>query len=189
VRADSVARARQDSINRAQPGYVVDSVHPPEEELRRFRVAVGGVPAKSFSGGSESREILVKRFLDAISTRDTADLRKMVLSPREFVDLYYPDSPNAHPPLYQSPSLEWGLIQNPSASGLNQLLRKFGGQRPRYAGHVCDQKVLHEGKVTRHQGCLVRLIGERGDTTNRLMFGSIVERDGQFKFLSYSNRL
>ena len=87
ARADSVARARQDSINREQPGYVIDSVHPPEEELRRFRVAVGGVPANSFSGGSESREALVQRFLDAISTRDTADLRKMVLSPREFVDL------------------------------------------------------------------------------------------------------
>ena len=39
IRADSVARARQDSINRATPGYVIDSLLPPEEEARRFRAA------------------------------------------------------------------------------------------------------------------------------------------------------
>src|SRR5512138_1154903 len=40
--ADSIERARQDSINRSQPGYVVDSARPPEEDLRRFRDVLGG---------------------------------------------------------------------------------------------------------------------------------------------------
>jgi hypothetical protein len=59
MREDSVARARQDSINRAQPGYIVDSVLPVEEELRRFREALGGTPATKLANGSESREALV----------------------------------------------------------------------------------------------------------------------------------
>ena len=37
IRRDSVARARQDSINRTLPGYVVDSILPIEEEVRRFK--------------------------------------------------------------------------------------------------------------------------------------------------------
>src|SRR5678815_1044414 len=61
VRADSIARARQDSINRASPGYVIDSVLPVEEELRRFRAAVGGTTAtEELRHASLSRADLVR---------------------------------------------------------------------------------------------------------------------------------
>src|SRR5262249_17367765 len=134
ARADSIARVRQDSINRAQPGYVIDSVHPPEENLRRFRAAVGGEPATKFTGGSSSRDSLVRRFLVAISARDPIAFAGMVMSGREFAYLYYPVSPNSHPPLYQPPAEEWSLIQIPSRAGMDDLLRKFGGQTVRYGG-------------------------------------------------------
>jgi len=189
VRTDSIARARQDSINRTLPGYVIDSALSPDEDLRRFRAALGGAPATAFSGGSPSREALVRRFMKAIIEKDSADLRTMVVHAREFADLYYPDSPNAHPPLYESPALAWSMIQNPSISGLTRLLKYWGGHPIRYAGHLCEPKVLHEGKTNRYTGCLVRIVDAKGDTTNRLMFGSIVERNGMYKFLSYSNRL
>ena len=61
IRTDSIARARQDSVNRAQPGYVVDSLLPIEEELRRFRAAIGGSPVTALAHGSASREELVRR--------------------------------------------------------------------------------------------------------------------------------
>jgi hypothetical protein len=189
LRSDSIARATQDSINRARPGYVIDSVHPPDEDLRRFRAAVGGVAVTTFSGGSGSRDSLVRRFMTAIAARDTAALRTMAMSGEEFAYLYYPVSPNSRPPLYQSPAEEWSLIQIPSRSGVDDLLSKFGGHEIRYGGHACDPGVLHEGSIRRYTGCLVKLIGDTGDTTNRYMFGSIVEYRGQFKFLSYSNRL
>ncbi|HET8784860.1 MAG TPA: hypothetical protein VFM38_04450, partial [Candidatus Limnocylindrales bacterium] len=63
VATDSMARARQDSINRAQPGYVVDSILPIEEELRRFRVGLGAAPSH-LVGGASSRETLIRRFAD-----------------------------------------------------------------------------------------------------------------------------
>jgi hypothetical protein len=81
------------------------------------------------------------------------------------------------------------MIQNPSTSGLTKLLRTWGGKPVTYVSHRCDPKVAQEGRVTRYAGCLVRLVDPRGDTTSRLMFGSIVARDGVFKFLSYTNRL
>src|ERR1043165_2290911 len=62
ARADSIARARQDSINRTLPGYVIDSLLPVDEELRRFRAAIGGEPVPAFVAGSPSREALAKRF-------------------------------------------------------------------------------------------------------------------------------
>jgi hypothetical protein len=188
VRADSIARARQDSLNRAQPGYVIDSILPVEEELRRFRAALPGDSATALAGGSPSREALVRRFVRALAANDTADLQRMAVRGREFADLYYPESPYTRPPYRQSPALAWSLIQNPSTSGLTRLVRRLGGQPITYVSHRCDPKVAREGRNVRYSGCLIRLVDERGDTVTKRYFGSILEREGQFKFLSYTNQ-
>lgn len=188
VRTDSTARARQDSINRAQPGYVVDSILPVAEELRRFRASLPGDSAASLSGGSASREALVRRFVRALSANDTAELRTMAVRGREFADLYYPESPYTHAPYRQSPALAWSLIQNPSTSGLTRLIRRLGGQPMTYVSHRCEPAAVHEGRNTRYTGCLLRVVDGRGDTVTKRYFGSILERDGRFKFLSYTNQ-
>src|SRR6476661_7758906 len=58
ARADELRRARQDSINRTLPGYVVDSIFPVDEEIRRFKTKIGGTPATVLAHGSPSREAL-----------------------------------------------------------------------------------------------------------------------------------
>lgn len=188
ARADSIARARQDSINRTLPGYVIDSALTVEEELRRFRANLPGDSATRFAGGSDSREALVKRFVRAVATSDTNDLRAMAVHAREFADLYYPESPYTRPPYRESPELAWRLIQNPSTNGLTRLLKRLGGTRLTYVSHACDPAIAHEGHTTRYAGCLVRTVDAKGDTTTRRLFGSIVARGGQYKFLSYTNQ-
>lgn len=189
AQADSIARARQDSINRASPRYVVDSILPPAEELRRFRALLPGDSATTLAGGSDSREALVRRFVRAVAANDTADLRAMAVHGREFADLYYPESPYARRPYYQSPALAWSLIQNPSTSGLTRLVRRLGGARMQYVSHSCDPKVLHEGRTTRYAGCVVRVVDAQGDTVTKRFFGSIIARGGSYKFLSFTNAI
>lgn len=189
VRADSITRARQDSINRKLPGYVVDSIFTTDEELRRFRVAIGGDSVTAFAGGNPSREALVRRFVDAVAANDTATLKAMVVHAREFADLYYLDSPFSRSPYRQSPSLAWRLIQDPSLSGLSKLLARRGGRPMTYVSHACDPKISREGRTTRYAGCIVTVREEGGKPITRRYFGSIVERGGQFKFLSYTNKI
>ncbi len=185
--SDSAALARTDSINRAQPGYVIDSILPPEEEMRRFRASFPGDSATEFIGGRESREALVKAFITAVAAADTSTLRAMVIHGREFADLYYPESPYARAPYRQPPSFAWRLIQDPSAAGLTSLLRRLGGTPVTYLSHRCDPKVVREGRTTRYAGCLVQVRNEKGAPQWKRLFGSIVERDKQYKFLSYTN--
>jgi hypothetical protein len=197
VRVDSIARARQDSINRTLPGYVVDSILPVEEELRRFRLAVQEQGASSENGtnhtvtelssGSDSREALVRRFIKALATSDSSDLRAMRLAAREFADLVYPESPYTRPPYRQSPALVWNQIRNPSASGLTRLLRRLGGEPLRYINHSCARKPERQGGNLVWTDCTVVLTDSSSDTTRHRLFGSIIERDGRFKFVSYSN--
>jgi len=188
VRADSIARARQDSMNRAQPGYVVDSILPIEEEMRRFSAAIGGTPVTALGHASPSRDALVKRIVGDVSRADSADLRGALLTPREFADLVYPNSPYTHPPYRQAPGLVWMLISNPSESGFTRLMRRRGGQPYRLTGYACDPKPDRQGPNTLWQNCSVRLVDEQGDTTTQRWFGSIIERDGRFKLVSYKNQ-
>jgi hypothetical protein len=187
TRADSIARARQDSINRSSPGYVIDSILPVEEELRRFRQDIGGAPVKRLANGSASRNELVRRFMAALSLRDSADLVRMALQPREFADLVYPESPYTHPPYHQSPALLWYQIENGSSTGFTRLMRRLGGQLLRYVDSRCDAKPDRQGHNSIWTNCFVRVVGPAGDTTSRRLFGSLIERDGMFKIVSYRN--
>ena len=187
TRADSIARARQDSINRASPGYIIDSIRPVEEELEQFRQAIGGSDVTRFANASPSRNALVQRFMSALSRGDTAELRRMALQRREFADLVYPESPYTHPPYRQSPGLVWYQIENGSSSGFTRLLRRLGGQPLHYIDNRCDSKPDRQGRNQIWSNCRVRLVSENGDTTSHRLFGSIIERDRLFKIVSYAN--
>ena len=186
IGADSIARARQDSINRATPGYVIDSLLPPEEEARRFRASFPDDSATTFTGGAPSRDALVRRFVHALATADTSDLRRTAVTPREFVDLYYPGSPYASGPYHQPVGFAWQMIQNPSEVGFRKL-RRTAGRPIAFVSQHCEPAVQHEGSVDRYTGCLVRIVDARGDTVTKRLFGSIVSYRGAYKFLSFTN--
>lgn len=187
ARADSIVRARQDSINRTLPGYVVDSIRPVEEELRQFRASAGGDSATKLVGGGSSRGELVRQFIAAVAGADTVTLREMVLTPREFSDLVYPESPYVRPPYRQAPGLVWSQIESSGTTGLTRLLRRLGGQPMRYLAHTCSGAPDSYGSNRIWKGCVVRITRTAGQTASVRLFGSIVERGGQFKFVNYAN--
>jgi hypothetical protein len=187
TRADSIARARQDSSNRASPGYVIDSILPVEEELRRFRTELGGHTVTRLANASTSRDALVRRFMMALARSDTGDLKRMALQPREFADLVYPESPYTHPPYHQSPALVWYQIENGSSTGFTRLLRRVSGQPLTYLDHRCDPKPDRQGQNEIWTNCILRIVGAAADTSAHRLFGSIIQRDGVFKIVSYRN--
>jgi hypothetical protein len=190
VRADSIARARQDSVNRAQPGYVIDSVVPVEEELRRFRAAIGApqTAMTALAGGRASREELVRAFVRAVAASDSGSLRAMQLDVREFADLVYPSSPYTHPPYQQAPGLVWAQIERPSHAGYGRLMRRMAGAPLAYVDHRCPDAPDIQGPNTIWTGCTLRVVRDGRDTVTARLFGSIIERRGRFKFVSYTNQ-
>ena len=188
MRADSIARTRQDSINRATSGYVIDSVIPVEEEILRFRAAIGGAVVTELQHASSSRTALVRRFIRDLAARDSADLRQAVISPREFADLIYPGSPNTRPPYRQGPGFVWMQISGQSSSGLTRVLQRRGGSAYAYLDHACPANPDIQAGNRLWTQCTVRVVSQAGDTTTQRLFGTIVERGGRFKFISYANQ-
>jgi len=187
--SDSAERARQDSVNRAQPGYVVDSALSVEEELRRFRDAIGGEAVTEFTGGSGSIDSLVARFVAAVERSDTVEFRRLAVSAREFADLIYRTSPFARPPYRQAPGFVWFQTQNASSAGLTGLLTRHGGRPFEIVAYTCAAPPEVQSANRIWTGCSAQIRRDDGSTRYERMFAAIVERGGRFKVLSYANDL
>jgi hypothetical protein len=166
---------------------VVDTAVSRDEALREFRE--GLAPTDSLTGGAPSRTALVRTFVRAVEQNDTVALERLALTRQEFAWTYYPTNPQAAPPYDLSPSLYWFLLEGRSRKGLAHLLTERGGQPLHYAGVRCDTTVSREGENTVTGPCAVLRLQERGDTVAERLFGLIIERRGQWKFVSYVNKL
>ena len=181
-----MARARQDSANRAQPGYIIDSILPIEEQLRRFRAGLAEAPSQ-LAGGASNPDQLVRTVVRALEAADTAALVRLTISRAEFAYLVYPESPFAAPPYRQAPDLVWMRHAAASGTGLTRLLNRLGGSSLGFRSWRCAGQPLAEGTNRIWRDCTVQF-GKPGDTPQRKqLFASIIERQGRFKILSYAN--
>jgi hypothetical protein len=185
ARADSVARAIQDSTNRTQPGYIVDSILPVDEQIRRFRATITHAPAQL--GGKESRAELVAAFVGALEAKDTSALVALTINRAEFAYLVYPESPFAVEPMQQAPDLVWLRHVAASGTGLTRLLERMSGRPLGYKAVDCAPTPITEGKNRIWKDCMTRYEPPGGKAESLRLFAGIIEREGRFKILSYAN--
>ena len=184
--ADEPAVSRSEPVDSLQG--VVDSILPVEEEIRRFKVAHHTVPAGELANASASREALIARFIAALERSDTAALHALSLSDAEFIDLYYPTSIYSHPPYRQSPEITYLLLRQHGHKGLRRVVERFGGSPVGFQGYNCGAEPRSEGRNRFWDGCTVGS-SRREEPVPARLFGSIIERDGRFKFVTYANDL
>lgn len=154
-------------------------------DLAAFRARIGPPPAHL--AGFRTRDSLVAAFASAVQSRDSAALRRLALTVEEYAYLYYPFAPLARPPYALDPETMWIQIGSSSDRGYVRLLRDYGG-RLGYESYRCEDRPTASGPVTLWNGCTVRHRTD-GRTIAEPLFGSIIERDGWYKFVGLSNRL
>ena len=160
---------------------------PVEEEIRRFRSQLQSPQVTVLGDAFETPELLVRQYLNALSDRDAGRLNRLVIDAREFIDLYYPNSPYTRPPYRQNPSFVWFIIQQNSQKGMSRALARFGGRSVRYLGQDC-RRAEPQG-VNRFWECTVRVESDGKEQPPLRLFGSILERDGRYKFVSLASDL
>lgn len=154
---------------------VVDSTFPPEEAMRRFRE--GLAEPRGLEGGAGSRDELVRGFVDALARQDTAVLIRMHITRPEFAWLYYPHTELAPPGRYLEPKTVWLLLRLESEKGLTRLMQR---RRTAEGRLRCEAQPRVEGP---------NRLWERCRLGTRQLFGTILEREGRFKFVSYKTDL
>jgi hypothetical protein len=167
---------------------VIDSALPIAEQLKRFRATLRYRP-ESLLHASASPASLVNRWAQAVAARDTLTLRQLHIDRAEFAELIYEQLRIAKPPYEMAPELLWFQLTSNSEDGVRKVLTKFGGRQLTVRGVRCPAPVDTQGVLQLRDGCLLRLRVDRDALAEERYFGSIVNRDGRFKFLGYSNKL
>ncbi|CAN5768166.1 hypothetical protein BH23GEM11_BH23GEM11_05600 [soil metagenome] len=165
----------------------VDSIFPAEEEIRRFRVGMS--PVSALAGGENSKEALVDALLRRLEAADTTGVSELAMTRTEFAYLYYPYTMYTHPPYELSPALVWFQLQNRSSRGLGRLLRDYAGKPLYDTGLKCPDEGEPFGAGRIWNGCAVLGVVPTGESVEEQLFGSILELDGRFKLVSFTNEL
>lgn len=165
------------------PGYIVDSIHPPEEALRRFRL---GLDTPSVLDGPRSRDDLYREFATALAKRDTAALSALVVNKAEYAFLVYPELRISQPPYRQPPEIAWMMSATATGGGMAKLLGR--ADRMQLLGYTCEQEPDREGTLRLWKDCVVSTQTAEG-TRNLRLFGALIERNGRFKFAGLNNSL
>lgn len=157
-------------------------------ELARFRAKL--TPPAGLADGERSLDALVARYLGALETRDADALVRMHVTDAEYAWLYYPESPYARRPYRQDPAVHRFLLVQNSQKGIDRALAAYGGRPLAVADVRCEDAPRGQGAGRLWERCSV-LVAESGagPPAPIRLFGSILERDGRFKFLSYANNL
>lgn len=179
-------RQGADEVRAAHPpAVVVDSALAVDSLLQRFQATLE--PTQLLRNAAPSREVLTRRYLDALARSDTNALRALHISRAEYAYLYFPTSRMMKPPYELSPEVAWLLLSAESGDGLSAALRKFGGRRFALESVRCPGEALREGSNVIWRECVVRYRSEPQHRGEQALFAAIIERDGQFKFFSYAN--
>lgn len=174
------------AAERPTPSHV-DSVFPVDEELRRFRAEMDEPDA--MTGGAVSLDELVDRYLRAVEDGDMETLGTLVLNRAEFAWFYYPFTMYVERPYELPPGLVWYQLQNRSSIGLERALRQYAGEQLYDSGLDCPSPPEPFGEGRIHHECAVLGRLPTGEEVREVLFGSVLERDGRFKFVGFSNEL
>lgn len=167
----------------ATPGRIVDSLLPPEEALRRFRV---GLDTPTALDGPRSRDELVRRFVRAVQNKDRTALDSLLVTRAEYAFLVFPELRISRPPYDQPPEIAWILTGAATNSGLSKLLGR--ADRYQFGEYRCGGSPRAEGQLRVWSDCTVDVSAD-GERRPARLFGAVIERDGRYKFAGFANDL
>jgi hypothetical protein len=140
------------------------------------------------TGGASSLDELVARFLEALGRRDRDALEGLRVTEAEYRSIIVPGSvaPGAPPQVLSEAGLEyfWGEMSQKSAAHREAILEHFGG-RPFTPVRHSFEKGIREFAGYKAYGRLRVVLRDPQGAESELRTGSIVERDGRFKFATF----
>ena len=150
----------------------------------------GGGPA---SGGAqpplghafESPERVAEAVLDALAAEDGPTLLALALSETEFRMVVWPELPSSRPERGLPFEYAWGDLHQKSTNELRRLLARAGGTRYELLGITFDGESTPYETFTVHRDSRLRIRDPEGAERHVRLFGSVLQRGGEYKLFSY----
>jgi hypothetical protein len=184
-RSDGMLVASADSL-RKLPGYVVDSIFPPAEALRRFREASGPTRPTRLVDGDTTLLALFAGYVDALRARDSVAVLRFALTRPEYAWLYYDGSPEQQSGLV--PQAAWAMMESRSNVGLGRAAGRVSALgNARVVKATCGTTTQRLPAAELVGPCLVVLESANGTRTSLPLSRMVMRRDGRLKLISFAN--
>ena len=147
--------------------------------------AAGDPPLAPLSHTFSSPEALSRAVLTALAADDVDTLRSLPLDELEFRNAVWPDLPASRPERNVPFDYAWGDLHQKSGNALRRLVARYGGRRYQLAGVGFAGETTGYRTYQVHRETVLDLLDEEGEEVRLALFGSILEREGEFKLFSY----
>jgi hypothetical protein len=139
-------------------------------------------------GGAESMDGLLRDFVQALESGNRDALERLRVTEREYRELVVPGNvAEGDPPQILSEEASeyfWQVLDQKSRYYRQSLLEKFGGETFSVRD-VTFEKGYQEYAGHRAWKQLVLSVADASGEERQIRTGSIIERDGRFKFVSF----
>ncbi len=133
----------------------------------------------------DSPEALAEGVLAALADGDRATLEALPLSELEFRTVVWPELPSSRPERGLTFDYVWGDLHQKSNNEMRRLINRHGGKRYTLVDLVFDGETTLYETYRVHRETVLTVRDEMGGQQELAFFGSILERDGEFKLFSY----
>ena len=144
---------------------------------------------QSLHAGATSIDDLVMRALSAFASRDTSRLQSLLITQNEFEHIVYPELglhyPSARDARNETRVFLWEQQHLSARKGLYKALRDVGGKRMEQLDVRFADSAKRFLTYRLHEGTEVVVRMPDGSPATLFALGSIIERQGRFKLLSY----
>ena len=128
---------------------------------------------------------LSEAVLDALADRDADTLASLALSELEFRTAVWPELPSSRPERGVPFDYAWGDLHQKSSNALQRLVAHHGGKqyellRVEFSGETTPYRTYRV-----HRETVLDVRDDEGEELTLALFGSILEREGEFKLFSY----
>ncbi|HUG44798.1 MAG TPA: hypothetical protein VMN76_11225 [Acidobacteriota bacterium] len=143
------------------------------------------VEGGALASSSASIRMLLERFLQALHEGDEAKLRQMALNKLEFKMYVWPHLPSSRPGTNLSADYVWEQMQPRTRAGFHRTFQDHGGRRYQLEGWSFKKGEKDYGGFVIHGDARISVFEENGEKRTLNLFGSVIEREGEFKIYSY----
>lgn len=143
------------------------------------------VQGEQLMHSSSSAEEISEAVLEALASGDFERLQQLSVTENEFRSLVWPELPSSRPERGLPFEYVWGDLHQKSNNELRRLFARENGKQYELLTVDFEGDSTVYDTFTVHRESKLKVRGPENVESEERFFGSILERDGQYKLFSY----
>lgn len=146
---------------------------------------IGSCGQRELKFSESSIQNLAEEVLEAVESNDPEALLRLRINEREFKKYLWPEFPASDPKMNVPFSFAWENLNQKSEKGARRALSQYGGNRYDFESIYFQEKTETYPSFKLYSKSVLIVKDSEGSLHELQFCGSIVEKNGEYKFLSY----